>query len=137
MNAADKIILRGVRVHNIKNADVDIPLNTFTVLTGVSGSGKSSLALDTLYAEGQRRYIESFSPYARQFLEKIQQPDVEQIDGIFPAIAISQRPQASNPRSTVGTITEIYDYLRLLFAKIGEIHCYSCGRREKKKHISY
>ncbi|OGF67477.1 MAG: excinuclease ABC subunit A [Candidatus Fischerbacteria bacterium RBG_13_37_8] len=130
------IHIEGAKTHNLKNITLDIPVGKVTVLTGVSGSGKSSLALDTLYAEGQRRYIESFSPYARQFLEKIQQPDVEQIDGIFPAIAISQRPQASNPRSTVGTITEIYDYLRLLFAKIGEIHCYSCGRRGKKDTVS-
>jgi len=129
------ILVKGARTHNLKAINVSIPVGEITVLTGVSGSGKSSLAMDTLYAEGQRRYIESFSPYARQFLEKVVKPPVDEIIGIFPAIAISRRPQVSNPRSTVGTVTEIYDYLRLLFAKIGEIYCYQCGRRVKKHNI--
>ncbi|HPL15043.1 MAG TPA: excinuclease ABC subunit A, partial [Candidatus Aminicenantes bacterium] len=106
MSGEDKIILRGVRVHNIKNVDVDIPLNAFTVVTGVSGSGKSSLALDTLYAEGQRRYIESLSSYARQFLERMDKPDVDSIEGLPPAIAIQQKAATKNPRSTVATVTE-------------------------------
>ena len=128
MNDADKIILRGVRVHNIKNADVDIPLNTFTVVTGVSGSGKSSLALDTLYAEGQRRYIESLSSYARQFLERMDKPDVDLIEGLPPAIAIQQKAATKNPRSTVATVTEAYDFLRVLYARVGTVHCRQCGR---------
>jgi len=128
MNDNEHIILRGVRVHNIKNADVDIPLNTFTVVTGVSGSGKSSLALDTLYAEGQRRYIESLSSYARQFLERMDKPDADLIEGIPPAIAIQQKAATKNPRSTVATVTEAYDFLRVLYARIGTVHCRSCGR---------
>ncbi|MHB8053710.1 MAG: excinuclease ABC subunit UvrA [Candidatus Aminicenantales bacterium] len=125
---ADKIILRGVRVHNIKNVDVDIPLYTFTVVTGVSGSGKSSLALDTLYAEGQRRYIESLSAYARQFLERMDKPDADLIEGLPPAIAIQQKAATKNPRSTVATVTEAYDFLRVLYARIGTVHCRRCGR---------
>ena len=117
MSGEDKIILRGVRVHNIKNVDVDIPLNAFTVVTGVSGSGKSSLALDTLYAEGQRRYIESLSSYARQFLERMDKPDVDSIEGLPPAIAIQQKAATKNPRSTVATVTEAYDFLRVLYWK--------------------
>ena len=127
-NGADHIVLRGVRVHNIKNVDVDIPLYTFTVVTGVSGSGKSSLALDTLYAEGQRRYIESLSSYARQFLERMDKPEADLIEGIPPAIAIQQKAATKNPRSTVATVTEAYDFLRVLYARIGTVHCRQCGR---------
>lgn len=122
------IQIRGAREHNLKNLSLDIPRNRLTVITGVSGSGKSSLAFDTLYAEGQRRYLESLSSYARQFLEKLKKPEVDQITGLSPAIAIEQRSLARNPRSTVGTVTEILDYLRLLFAKVGEVFCYRCGR---------
>jgi len=124
----EQIILRGVRVHNLKNIDLDIPLSQFIVVTGVSGSGKSSLAFDTLYAEGQRRYIESLSAYARQFLERMDKPDADLIDGITPAIAIQQKAATKNPRSTVATVTEAYDYLRVLYARIGVVHCTSCGR---------
>jgi excinuclease ABC subunit A len=124
----DWIAVRGARVHNLKNIDVDIPRNRLVVITGLSGSGKSSLAFDTIYAEGQRRYVESLSAYARQFLEQMEKPDVDLIDGLSPAISIEQKTTASNPRSTVGTVTEIYDYLRLLFANIGVPHCHQCGR---------
>jgi excinuclease ABC subunit A len=124
----DWIAVRGARVHNLRDIDVDIPRNKLTVITGLSGSGKSSLAFDTIYAEGQRRYVESLSAYARQFLEQMEKPDVDLIDGLSPAISIEQKTTASNPRSTVGTVTEIYDYLRLLFANIGVPHCYQCGR---------
>ena len=122
------IDVRGARVHNLKDIDVRIPRDRFVVITGLSGSGKSSLAFDTVYAEGQRRYVESLSAYARQFLEQVEKPDVDQIDGLSPAISIEQRTTGSNPRSTVGTVTEIYDYLRLLFASVGVPHCPSCGR---------
>ena len=124
----DRIAVRGARVHNLKNIEVDIPRNRLVVITGLSGSGKSSLAFDTVYAEGQRRYVESLSAYARQFLEQMEKPDVDLIDGLSPAISIEQRTTGSNPRSTVGTVTEIYDYLRLLFAHIGVPHCAECGR---------
>jgi len=124
----DWIAVRGARVHNLQNIDVDIPRNRLVVITGLSGSGKSSLAFDTIYAEGQRRYVESLSAYARQFLEQMEKPDVDLIEGLSPAISIEQRTTASNPRSTVGTVTEIYDYLRLLFANIGVAHCPTCGR---------
>jgi len=126
--AHDSIAVRGARVHNLKNIDVDIPRDRLVVITGLSGSGKSSLAFDTVYAEGQRRYVESLSAYARQFLEQMEKPDVDLIDGLSPAISIEQKTTASNPRSTVGTVTEIYDYLRLLFANIGVPHCHLCGR---------
>ncbi len=126
--AHDWIAVRGARVHNLKNIDVDIPRDRLIVITGLSGSGKSSLAFDTIYAEGQRRYVESLSSYARQFLEQMEKPDVDLIDGLSPAIAIEQKTTGSNPRSTVGTVTEIYDYLRLLFANIGVPHCHLCGR---------
>ncbi|HEX6972995.1 MAG TPA: excinuclease ABC subunit UvrA [Vicinamibacterales bacterium] len=126
--AHDWIAVRGARVHNLKNIDVDLPRDQLVVLTGLSGSGKSSLAFDTIYAEGQRRYVESLSSYARQFLEQMEKPDVDLIDGLSPAIAIEQKTTGSNPRSTVGTVTEIYDYLRLLFANIGVPHCHLCGR---------
>src|SRR5438874_11494626 len=126
--AHDWIAVRGARVHNLKNIDVDIPRNRLVVVTGLSGSGKSSLAFDTIYAEGQRRYVESLSAYARQFLEQMEKPDVDLIDGLSPAISIEQKTTGSNPRSTVGTVTEIYDYLRLLFANIGVPHCPNCGK---------
>ncbi len=123
----ENIIIRGARTHNLKNIDLEIPAGKYVVITGVSGSGKSSLALDTLYAEGQRRYVESLSTYARQFLDKMEKPDVDSIEGIYPAIAIQQRTSQVNPRSTVATVTEIYDYLRLLFARIGRTFCYQCN----------
>ena len=128
----EAIIVRGARVHNLKNISFNLPLNKLTVVTGVSGSGKSSLAFDTIYAEGQRRYVESLSAYARQFLERMDKPDVDEIIGIAPAIAIRQKNSTRNPRSTVATQTEIYDYLRLLFARIGQTFCYKCGREVKK-----
>jgi excinuclease ABC subunit A len=116
----------GAREHNLKNIDIQIPKNTFTVITGLSGSGKSTLALDTIYAEGQRRYLESVSTYARQFLGNLKKPDVELIEGLSPAIAIEQKSVSHNPRSTVGTITEIYDYIRVLFARVGKAFCPKC-----------
>jgi excinuclease UvrABC ATPase subunit len=122
------ITIRGAREHNLKNVDVEIPRDKLVVFTGLSGSGKSSLAFDTIYAEGQRRYVESLSAYARQFLEMMQKPDVDQIDGLSPAISIEQKTTSKNPRSTVGTVTEIYDYLRLLYARVGHPHCPNCGR---------
>ncbi|MBW2409580.1 MAG: excinuclease ABC subunit UvrA, partial [Deltaproteobacteria bacterium] len=125
---AGNIVIRGARQHNLKNIDVVLPRNQFVVITGLSGSGKSSLAFDTLYAEGQRRYVESLSTYARQFLERMEKPDVDLIDGLSPAIAIEQRTASHNPRSTVGTVTEIYDYLRLLYARAGTPYCYQCGK---------
>src|SRR3990167_6529957 len=124
----DYIFIKNAREHNLKGIDLKIPRNAIVVFTGLSGSGKSSLAFDTIYAEGQRRYVESLSAYARQFLDQMQKPNVESIEGLSPAISIEQRIAGSNPRSTVGTTTEIYDYLRLLFAKIGVAHCYRCGR---------
>ena len=132
---ADKIIIRGARQHNLKNIDVDLPRNRLIVITGLSGSGKSSLAFDTLYAEGQRRYVESLSTYARQFLGQMEKPDVDIIEGLSPSIAIEQKSASHNPRSTVGTVTEIYDYLRLLFARIGVAHCYRCGKPVLKTTI--
>jgi len=125
----DKIVIRGARQHNLKNINVEIPKNKLVVITGLSGSGKSTLAFDTIYAEGQRRYVESLSAYARQFLELMDKPDVDSIDGLSPAISIQQRTTSKNPRSTVGTVTEIYDYLRLLFARIGVPHCPKCGKK--------
>src|SRR3990170_5328989 len=124
----EKIIVVGAREHNLKNIDVELPRNKLIVITGVSGSGKSSLAFDTIYAEGQRRYVESLSAYARQFLEQMEKPDVENIEGLSPAISIEQKTTSKNPRSTVGTVTEIYDYLRLLFARVGRPYCYKCGK---------
>lgn len=123
----DKIKIRGAREHNLKNIDIDIPRDQLVIITGVSGSGKSTLAFDTIYAEGQRRYVESLSAYARQFLEQMEKPDVDQIDGLSPAISIEQKTTSKNPRSTVGTVTEIYDYLRLLYARAGQINCHRCG----------
>ncbi|HPN39734.1 MAG TPA: excinuclease ABC subunit UvrA, partial [Melioribacteraceae bacterium] len=128
MDTEDKIIIQGAREHNLKNIDVEIPRDTFTVITGLSGSGKSTLAFDTIYAEGQRRYIESLSPYARQFLNLMEKPEVDLIEGLSPAISIEQKSTSHNPRSTVGTVTEIYDFMRLLYAKVGTVHCYNCGR---------
>src|SRR5947207_6449369 len=125
--AAD-LVVRGARTHNLKNIDVTLPNGKLVIITGVSGSGKSSLAFDTIYAEGQRRYVESLSAYARQFLERMEKPDVDRIDGISPAIAIRQKNSIRNPRSTVGTTTEIHDYMRLLFARIGRTFCRACGR---------
>ncbi|MGA2264696.1 MAG: excinuclease ABC subunit A, partial [Acidobacteriota bacterium] len=122
------IVVAGARVHNLKNITVELPLSALTVVTGVSGSGKSSLAFDTLYAEGQRRYVSSLSAYARQFLERVDRPDVDDIIGICPALAIRQKSYTRNPRSTVGTVTEINDYLRLLYARAGVTHCHVCGR---------
>ncbi len=131
----ESIVVRGARVHNLKNIDFEVPHNALTVVTGVSGSGKSSLAFDTIYAEGQRRYVESLSAYARQFLERIEKPDVDLIDGIAPAVAIKQKNTTRNPRSTVATATEIYDYLRLLFARVGRTFCAKCGREVKKDTV--
>ncbi len=131
----DSITVRGARVHNLKNIDFEIPHNQLTVVTGVSGSGKSSLAFDTIYAEGQRRYVESLSAYARQFLERIEKPDVDVIDGIAPAVAIRQKNTTRNPRSTVATATEIYDYLRLLYARVGRTYCLNCGQEVKKDTV--
>ena len=131
----ESIVVRGARVHNLKNIDFEIPHNSLTVVTGVSGSGKSSLAFDTIYAEGQRRYVESLSAYARQFLERIEKPDVDSIDGIAPAVAIKQKNTTRNPRSTVGTATELYDYLRLLYARVGRTYCLNCGQEVKKDTV--
>jgi excinuclease ABC subunit A len=133
--STDSIVVRGARVHNLKNIDFEIEHNTLTVVTGVSGSGKSSLAFDTIYAEGQRRYVESLSAYARQFLERIEKPDVDVIDGIAPAVAIKQKNSTRNPRSTVATATEIFDYLRLLFARVGRTYCLHCGQEVKKDTV--
>ena len=124
----DTITVRGAREHNLKDVDLELPRDALIVFTGLSGSGKSSLAFDTIYAEGQRRYVESLSAYARQFLGQMDKPDVDFIEGLSPAISIDQKTTSRNPRSTVGTITEIYDYLRLLYARIGQPHCPNCGR---------
>ena len=126
--ATDKITIKGAREHNLKNVSLEIPKNQLVVFTGVSGSGKSSLAFDTIFAEGQRRYIESLSTYARQFLCQMDKPDVDYIDGLTPAISIDQKSTSNNPRSTVGTVTEIYDYLRLLYARVGTPFCPKCGK---------
>src|SRR3990170_1157897 len=126
--ANDRIVIRGAREHNLKSIDLEIPRDQLVVITGLSGSGKSSLAFDTIYAEGQRRYVESLSAYARQFLEQMEKPDVDAIEGLSPAISIEQKTTSKNPRSTVGTVTEIYDYLRVLFARIGIPHCPQCGK---------
>ncbi len=131
----DKIIVKGARVHNLQNVDVVVPRDTLTVVTGISGSGKSSLAFDTIYAEGQRRYVESLSSYARMFLGQMEKPDVDYIEGLSPAISIDQKTTSKNPRSTVGTVTEIYDYLRLLWARVGTPHCPKCGKEIKQQTI--
>ena len=131
----DKIIIKGAKEHNLKNINIEIPKNKLVVITGLSGSGKSSLAFDTLYAEGQRRYVESLSSYARQFLGLMEKPNVESIDGLSPAISIDQKTTSKNPRSTVGTVTEIYDYIRLLYARIGTPYCPNCGKKIEKQSI--
>ncbi len=135
MRPREYIKIRGANEHNLKNIDVDIPRNELVVLTGLSGSGKSSLAFDTIYAEGQRRYMESLSSYARQFLGQMEKPNVEKIEGLSPAISIDQKSTNRNPRSTVGTVTEIYDYFRLLYARIGIPHCPKCGKEIKKQSV--
>jgi len=128
-------VIRGARQHNLKNIDLEIPRDKLVVITGLSGSGKSSLAFDTIYAEGQRRYVESLSAYARQFLGLMEKPDMDSIDGLSPAISIEQKSAARNPRSTVGTVTEIHDYLRLLFAHIGHPHCWICGKPIERQTV--
>src|SRR5213079_1743573 len=128
MPAGNQIVISGAREHNLKDISLAIPRDALVVITGLSGSGKSSLAFDTIYAEGQRRYVESLSAYARQFLGQMDKPDVDSIEGLSPAISIDQKTTSRNPRSTVGTVTEIYDYLRLLWARIGKPHCHICGR---------
>ena len=124
----DKLVVRGAREHNLKNVSIELPRDSLVVFTGLSGSGKSSLAFDTIFAEGQRRYVESLSAYARQFLGQMDKPDVDFIEGLSPAVSIDQKSTNRNPRSTVGTITEVYDYLRLLFARAGTPHCPKCGK---------
>ena len=131
----DKIIIKGAKVHNLKNVSLEIPRDKLVVFTGLSGSGKSSLAFDTIYAEGQRRYVESLSAYARQFLGQMNKPDIEYIEGLSPAISIDQKTTSKNPRSTVGTITEIYDYLRLLYARVGVPHCPKCGKEITQQSV--
>src|SRR5210317_318642 len=131
----NKIVIKGACEHNLKNIDVEIPRDQLVVITGLSGSGKSSLAFDTIFAEGQRRYVESLSAYARQFLEQMDKPDVDYIDGLSPAISIEQKTTHRNPRSTVGTVTEIYDYLRLLFARVGVPYCYKCGKKISSQSV--
>lgn len=131
----EKIVIKGAKTHNLKNIDVEMPRNKMIVFTGLSGSGKSSLAFDTIFAEGQRRYVESLSAYARQFLNQMQKPDVEEIRGLSPAISIDQKSRSNNPRSTVATITEIYDYLRILYARVGHAYCMECGTEVKKRTI--
>ena len=131
--ALDKIVIRGARQNNLKNIDLEIPRDKLIVFTGLSGSGKTSLAFDTIYADGQRRYVESLSSYARMFLGQAEKPDVDEISGLSPAISIDQKTTSKNPRSTVGTVTEIYDYLRLLYARVGIPHCPICGRRSPSK----
>ena len=130
--AADELVVHGAREHNLKDITVRLPRNRLICITGLSGSGKSSLAFDTIYAEGQRRYVESLSAYARQFLQMMEKPDVDHIDGLSPAISIDQKTTSRNPRSTVGTVTEIYDYLRLLYARVGRPHCPICGKPHRR-----
>ena len=133
--ALNQILVKGAREHNLKNIDVTIPRDKLVVITGLSGSGKSTLAFDTIYAEGQRRYVESLSAYARQFLEQMDKPDVDYIEGLSPAISIEQKTTSKNPRSTVGTVTEIYDFLRVLFARIGEPYCWQCGQKISSQSV--
>src|SRR5690606_37768984 len=132
INRNDKLIIRGARMHNLKNINLEIPHNQLTVITGVSGSGKSSLAFDTIFAEGQRQYVESLSPYMRQFLSQKKPAEVDKIIGLAPAISIDQKALSHNPRSTVGTLTDIYDYLRVLYARVGEVFCPLCGTKIEK-----
>jgi len=131
----EQIIITGAREHNLKNVSLTLPREKLIVFTGLSGSGKSSLAFDTIYAEGQRRYVESMSSYARQFLGQMEKPDVDSIEGLSPAISIDQKSAGHNPRSTVGTVTEIYDYLRLLYARVGTPHCHICGKEIKQQTV--
>ena len=131
----DALVIKGAREHNLKNVDITLPRDQLIVFTGLSGSGKSSLAFDTIYAEGQRRYVESLSSYARQFLGQMEKPDVDTIEGLSPAISIDQKSTSNNPRSTVGTVTEVHDYLRLLYARIGIPHCPKCGRPIERQSI--
>lgn len=131
----NKIIIKGAREHNLKNIDIELPRNRLIVISGMSGSGKSSLAFDTIFAEGQRRYVESLSAYARQFLGRMDKPDIDYIEGLSPAISIEQKTTHKNPRSTVGTVTEIYDYFRLLWARIGQAHCPVCGKLIKEQSV--
>ena len=131
----DYLHIKGAREHNLKNIDIKLPRDKFIVVTGLSGSGKSSLAFDTIYAEGQRRYVESLSAYARQFLGQMEKPDVDLIEGLSPAISIDQKTTARNPRSTVGTVTEIHDYLRLLYARAGEVYCTKCGKKISRQTV--
>ena len=131
----ENIVIKGAREHNLRNVNVTIPRDKLVVMTGLSGSGKSSLAFDTIYAEGQRRYVESLSSYARQFLGQMEKPDVDSIDGLSPAISIDQKTTSRNPRSTVGTVTEIHDYLRLLWARVGHPHCPSCGKEIRQQTV--
>ena len=135
MSEIKYIKIKGASEHNLKHIDLNIPREKFVVITGLSGSGKSSLAFDTIYAEGQRRYMESLSSYARQFLGQMEKPKVENIEGLSPAISIDQKSTNKNPRSTVGTVTEIYDYLRLLYARIGKVHCPECGKPIEKQTV--
>lgn len=132
----NKLIIKGARVHNLQNVNLEIPRDSMVVFTGLSGSGKSSLAFDTIFAEGQRRYVESLSAYARQFLGQVDRPDVDFIEGLSPAVSIDQKSTNRNPRSTVGTITEIHDYLRLLWARVGVPYCAECGEKSSSKHPS-
>ncbi|MEO6907628.1 MAG: excinuclease ABC subunit UvrA, partial [Abditibacteriaceae bacterium] len=134
-DAITSIVVRGARMHNLKNIDIDLPRQKLIVITGLSGSGKSSLAFDTIYAEGQRRYVESLSAYARQFLGQMDKPDVDFIEGLSPAVSIDQKTASRNPRSTVATVTEIYDYLRLLYARAGTPHCPNCGREVSRQSV--
>ncbi|MBE6900890.1 MAG: excinuclease ABC subunit UvrA, partial [Ruminococcaceae bacterium] len=133
--ANDKIVIKGAREHNLKDIDLTLPRDKLIVMTGLSGSGKSSLAFDTIFADGQRRYMESLSSYARMFLGQMEKPDVDSIEGLSPAISIDQKTTSKNPRSTVGTVTEIYDYLRLMYARIGVPHCPECGREIKQQTV--
>ena len=133
----EKLIIKGAREHNLKNIDLTLPRNKLIVFTGLSGSGKSSLAFDTIYAEGQRRYVESLSSYARLFLGQMEKPDVDYIEGLSPAISIDQKSTSNNPRSTVGTVTEIHDYMRLLYARVGIPHCPKCGRVIERQSIRW
>src|SRR5687768_10947428 len=133
---SESLIVRGAREHNLKNVSIELPRDRLIVFTGLSGSGKSSLAFDTIYAEGQRRYVESLSAYARQFLGQMDKPDVDFIEGLSPAISIDQKSASRNPRSTVGTITEVYDYLRLLYARAGRPHCPTCGEPIDRKSVA-
>ena len=136
MSRQESIVVAGAREHNLKDVTVELPRDSLTVITGLSGSGKSSLAFDTIYAEGQRRYVESLSAYARQFLGQMDKPDVDSIEGLSPAISIDQKTTSRNPRSTVGTVTEIYDYLRLLWARIGKPHCSTAAGRSRRSRPS-